>query len=884
MTATSRETALARSATTGSNGNFTIRLLPPAPYRVSALLDGFEPLAVESVRVLLGSSASLELRLKIATVAESVTVAARAALIDPTSTDVSKTIGEAMIRNLPINQRNFIDFALTTPGVVRDRGPQPGAAPTSGLSFNGQSPRYNNVLVDGLDNNDPSVGSIRTTFSQDAVEEYQVIQSPFAAEYGRASGGIVNIVTHSGSKDTHGSAFYFYRDESLAANSFLADEKTPYHQDQYGLTIGGPAARDRLFFFGAAERLAVADSNVVTIAQDSPNVVAIVRRNGFELESGVLPFDRNRSTWLLKLDWIPTARHSLSLRGTYAEEEDENQQAWGGLVARSGGGVRRLEDSALAVSAISVLSEQTSNEFRVLYSRRRHRLDSLDSTGGVAVDIPGFATFGTHQLLPQPRELTTYQVFEAVSLFRERGSYKLGFDYLHSDVEGSLPLYFSGLYRFVALPAIPGLLPGPLTAVEAFEAGIPAIFAQGFGDPTVAVRANHLGVFAQGEWNLTERFLLRLGLRYDYEDPVAPFATDSNNWAPRLSWSWAGGRTWRLRGGVGRFYGVVSFGPAVLAGIENGSRATVIVRSILGGPSPLDPWRLPDRRFANASAAGDSVVPPTVYRTGRFESVYSDQANVGFEKEVGGAILVNVDYLRVRGRKILVERNVNPQDPLNEGERPDPHFLEIFVYESSGNSWYQAFTLGARARVGVPFEVAAYYTYAVGEDDNTDWSEGQPQDPLNIAAERGPTIHVPRHKAAVSGIYSSPGSGPWWKRNWNFGIIAEYLAGLPYNELAGFDRNQNGDPVSDRPSGVGRNRQTLDDTFNVDIRVARRFRFRRLTLEGIIEAFNLFNRRNVVQVNPVRYLNTDLQPNPDFGRPTRIADPRRIQLGARVSF
>jgi hypothetical protein len=870
VTATSRETARTRSDTTGSDGKFSVRLLPPAAYRVSAVLDGFESLELESVRVLLGSSANLDLRLKIAAVAESVTVAARAGLIDPASTDLSRTIGETMIRNLPINQRNFIDFSLTTPGVVADRGPQPGAAPSSGLSFNGQSPRYNNILVDGLDNNDQAVGSIRTTFSQDAVEEYQVIQSPFAAEYGRAAGGIVNIVTHSGSNDAHGSAFYFYRDDNLAANSFLADGKTPYHQDQYGATIGGPAAPDRLFFFGAAERLSVTDSNVVEIPDEW---VTIARGYGFEVERGVLPFDRTRSTGLLKLDWIPGSRHSFSLRGTYAEEKDENQQGWGGLVARSGGGVRRVEDSAVAASGISVLSEKMSNEFRVLYSRRRHRLDSLDSTGGVAVEAPGFATFGTNPLLPQPRDLRTYQVFEAVSLFRERASYKFGFDYLHSDVEGSLPLYFSGIYRFVALPG--------LTALEAFAAGIPAGFAQGFGDPTVRVHANHLGAFAQGEWNLTDRFLLRLGLRWDYEDPVAPFSIDSNNWAPRLSASWAGGRTWRLRGGVGRFYGVVSFGPAVLAGIENGTRAKIVVRTILGGPPPGVPWRLPDRRFANESEAV-SVVPPTIYRPGRFESVYSDQANLGFEKEFGGAFLVNLDYLRVRGRKILVERNMNP---VVDGNRLDTCCSEIFVYESSGNSWYEAFTIGSRARVGAPFELAANYTYAVGEDDNIDWSRGQPQDPLNIAAERGPTIHVPRHKVVVSGIYSSPESGVWWKRHWTFAVIADYLAGLPYNELAGFDRNGNGDSGSgDRPEGVGRNRRTLDPIVNVDLRIARRFRFRRVTMEGIVEVFNLFNRRNVVEVNPVRYLSPALQPNPDFGRPLRTADPRRVQLGARLTL
>jgi hypothetical protein len=877
VTASSEESGLVRSDTTSGNGTFAARLLPPGLYRLTASREGFRTATVGGVRVTLGSSTAIELRLEIGAVAESVAVTARPDLIDPASTDLGKAIGERKIRDLPINERNFLDFSLTTPGVVRDRGPQPGAAPTSGLSFNGQSPRYNSVLVDGLDNNDAAVGSVRTTFSQEAVEEYQVIQSPFAAEYGRAAGGIVNVVTHSGSNVLHGSAFYFFRDDSMASDNFLADGKTPFNQDQYGAAIGGHIVRDRLFFFGAAEWLAVTDSNVVNIFDDT---LRIVRGHGFEVESGVLPFDRNRNTSLLKLDWMPTWQHSLSLRATYSEEKNENQQSWGGLVARSGGGVRRIEDSALAVTAVSVLAGAASNEFRALYSRREHRLDSLDPTGGVAVDILGVATFGTQQFLPQPHDLKTYQVFDAVTLFAGTGSYKIGFDYLRVDARGSLAPYFSGRYVFSALPAINGLLPAPITALEAFEAGIPASFAQGFGDPRVEVSANHLGAFAQRDWSPTRQLLVRLGLRYDYEDPVDPFSTDSDNWAPRLSLSWSDGKTWRLRAGVGRFYGVVSFGPAVLAAIENGSRATILAWTIFFGPRPTRPWMLPGRRFASEADAV-SEVPPTVYRAGPFESVHSDQATVGFEKELTDAILVSADYLHVRGRKILIERNVNP---AVGGRRPDANFSEIFVFEPSGKSWYDALTFGGRTRLGAPLEVAAYYTYADAEDDSIDWSEGQPQDPLNVAGERGPTIHVPRHKAVVSATYAAAGSGAWWKRDWIFSVIADYLAGLPHNELAGFDRNRNGHSGSDRPEGIGRNRRTLPDVVTVDVRVARRFRVRGVTLEGILDVFNLFNRENVLEVNEVRYLSSDLQPNPDFGRPTRTADPRRLQLGARASF
>ena len=870
--ATGRDTGYSRSDATRADGTFVIRLLPPGLYLLSVSRKGFRTATVDGVRVVLGASTPLTIGLEIERVQESMTIAAQSGLIDPASTQLSKTIDEAKIRHLPINQRNFLDFALTTPGVTADRGPQTGAASTSGLSINGQSPRSNNILVDGLDNNDPAVGSVRSTFSQEAVAEYQVIQSSFAAEYGRTTGGIVNIVTRSGGNDLHGSAFYFFRDDSLAADNLLTGTKTQFEQHQFGVSLGGPLAREKLFFFGAAERLAVTDTNVVMISDDA--IDAIQDAGFFDVEKGAVPFDRDRTAAIVKLDWSLRPSHYLSLRGTYAEEEDENQHPWGGLVARSGGGVRRIEDSALAATGISVLSTTASNEARILYANRHHRLNSLDPTGGVSVAIQGVATFGTDPILPQPRETKIWEVFDAVSFIRGSSSYKAGLDYVRAELQGRLPLYFAGRYQFSALPG--------LTALEAFEVGVPIVFVQGFGDPEIDVTTNHLAAFVQGEWHLGQRLLLRAGLRYDYEDPISPFPKDADNWAPRLSFSWAGGATWRIRGGAGRFYGVVPIAPASLVAIENGERVKTIVRTILGGPSPAEPWQLPDRRFRSETEAGDFVVPLTVYRGGRFESAYSDQAAVGFEKEVGGRFLLHLDYLHVRGRKVLIERNVNP---FVEGERPDPRFSDVFLYESAGKTWYDALTAGVRTGVGGPLSLAAHYTYADAEDDHIDWARSQPQDPLDIESERGPTIHVPRHKMVVSAVWTSAGRrGEWWKRDWTIALIGDYASGLPYNELAGFDRNQNGDGFSDRREGVTRNSRTLPDSFNVDLRLARQFRFGGAGIEAIAEIFNLFDRKNVLEVNNVRYRSKELEPNPHFGAATRVADPRRIQLGARVTF
>jgi hypothetical protein len=896
--ATGQDMGLTRSDVSLADGSYALRLLPPGLYQLAASLTGFQSIEIPDVRVTVGSSTSVDLHMQLSRVTETMTVRAVPDLIDPTSTDVSQTIGERKIQNLPINQRNFLEFALTTPGVTSDRGPRTGAGATSGLSINGQSARYNNVLVDGLDNNDSSVGSVRATFSQEAVQEYQVIQSSFAAEYGRTAGGIVNVVTRSGSNDFHGSGFFFFRDESLAADNKLTGTTTPFEQLQYGASVGGPVLKDRLFFFGAAERLDVSDASVVTIPE---NAVAAIRANGFDVQNGAVPFSRSGDTFLLRLDLLTNASNTFALRGTYAKEEDENQQPWGGLVARTNGGAREIRDTALALTGTSILSAGISNELRLLAADRKHRLISLDPTGGPSVTILGVATFGTHRTLPHPRDTQIYQAFEAVSYFRGPSSYKLGVDFSHTDFQGALRLNFPGLYRFGALPpGIPGLPAGGLTALQAFEAGIPQVFVQGFGDPAVEGSTNQLGAFAQGEWIAWNRLLVRAGLRYDSEDPIAPFPTDSDNWAPRLSFSWEGASTWRIRGGAGRFYGVASIAPMVVVTAGDGIHINTVVQTILGGPSPATVWRLPDHRYASAAQAGGSAVPPTVLRPAgcedavspdlnltscaRFESAHTDQANLGFEMELWGRLVFQLDYLHARGRDIFVSRNINPL--INGGSRPNPAFSDIFVFESRGNSWYDGITAGLRTRFGAPLEMSAYYTYADAEDDFIDWvTDVQIQDPLNPKGDRGSSIHVPRHKATVSAIYTTSGSKlSAWTRDWTFGLIAAYLDGRPFNVLAGFDRNTNGDPLSDRPPGVERNSGRLGAFFGVDLRIARRIPIGRTALEAIFEVFNVLNRKNVLEVNNVQFADAQLTPNPDFGSPTVVADPRRIQLGVRATF
>ena len=206
VTATNTETNQSRETVAEANGRFVIPALPPGVYRVKAELAGFAPHTEEDVVLQLGTELELQLTLNLPTFEQQVAVAASPRIIDRTQTAVASVVTQQQINNLPINGRNFISFSVITPGVTRDNTPQQGASATSGLTFAGQRARSNNITVDGLDNNDITVGSVRATFSQEAVREFQVVTNSYTAEFGKASGGVVNIVTKSGTNRSVGNA------------------------------------------------------------------------------------------------------------------------------------------------------------------------------------------------------------------------------------------------------------------------------------------------------------------------------------------------------------------------------------------------------------------------------------------------------------------------------------------------------------------------------------------------------------------------------------------------------------------------------------------------------------------------------------------------------
>jgi hypothetical protein len=262
VTARNAAAGITRTATTGGDGSYKFISLPPGEYEITAEAANFKKVVISPVRLTVGQSADLTIKLEVGASTAVVNVSGEdVQLIEPTRTTVANTIEQARIENLPINERSATGFALTISTVGRDNGRPIGPAPTSGLNIGGTRGRSTLVQVDGADFTDNSINAARSTVSQEAVQEYQVTTNSYLPEFGRATGGIVNVVTKRGTNDIHGNVFGFIRHRTIQARNPFApvidndpNKKPPFTRTQYGFTVGGPIVKDKTFFFGSFEQ------------------------------------------------------------------------------------------------------------------------------------------------------------------------------------------------------------------------------------------------------------------------------------------------------------------------------------------------------------------------------------------------------------------------------------------------------------------------------------------------------------------------------------------------------------------------------------------------------------------------------------------------------
>jgi outer membrane receptor protein involved in Fe transport len=708
-----------RTLQTDALGRAIFSTLSPGGYKVSASCEQFTS-QTTPLTVLLGHSATLRVRLQPAALYDSITVsAATEGAVDSATTPVHYHIPRKNIEGFPINQRNALDFALLDSSLQRDTLRVHAVANTSGFNVMGQRPRSNSLQLDGSDINDETTGGVRNTVPMEAVQEFQVLIAGHQAEFGRASGGVVNIITRSGGNDFHGTGFGFLRHRSLdAKNAFSTLEDPPYTRTQCGGSLGGPLHRDRSFFFAAFEQLRRQESGFSQIglspstfslsdaqrelkAADpaNPAVAAAERglaiaRTGIDPVTGqppgynitplegsgrVYPISQHLGAYSLRLDHRVSDFHQVNARFSYAHDklnsfEAQNNDQISGLLSFGRTASQHVTDPTAVMSITSLLSANVVNEIRLAWAKRDFRM--LPNSTDPPVNIPGIAFIGREPILPHTRFEYHGHLQEVFSAAVGVHLLKLGADWMYTPVEIDYERETNGNFTFGQrnIADLPVGSPS-LTPVQAYGLGLPTNYVQQFGDPVANVRKTGIGLFLQDNWRVGPNLTLELGARYEIEhlpqiDPSQETVVelydrlgvrrsppaDWNNIQPRFGFSYQiSGQPTLLIRGS---YGLFYDRlPLLAAYLPQVGDGSQMVRAILAGDSAVEVFRLPAQKLP--------AKPPQPHPTGiiafnrDWHLAYSQQGNLAVGGSLSSNLFLEAGYVFVKGSHLGRARDLN---------------------------------------------------------------------------------------------------------------------------------------------------------------------------------------------------------------------------------
>jgi hypothetical protein len=919
VTATNQATGLEKNVNTDDEGNFRLILLPPGSYVVRATAANFSQSEVKDVPVTVGGKTPLDLKLGVTGVQSEILVADELPVVETTRTSVATTVNQRAVENLPVNGRNYLDFATLTPGVVRD--------PTrdGDLSVGGQKGTLNNLQVDGADNNNTFFGQAfgRTgvrppyQFSEESVQEFQVNQNGFSAEFGRAGGAVINVVTRSGTNEFHGGGFEYFRDEALNANTpnlkatqaqqfqlgLRADnnKRPPSQINQFGGRLGGPIVKNRAFFFATYDGQRQKLPNPV----EPPNFFSAAAATARPLLTpllGTYQVNRDQDVFLLKGDIIVNQSNNLSLRFNKQNFTGVNNEFTGPLAVEEHSGDSLARTFTFSGTLASTLTSSIVNELRFQFARDKEPGEANSELPESQIQTgQGFLLIGRNNFSPRETTLKRTQFVDNISVVRGRHNFKGGIDLNFDRIFNFFPGFFTGQYTF--------------NSYADFAANRPARFQQRFGvagtsGATTFPDSTDYAFFLQDDWRVTPKLTINAGVRFDYQalarpplqnpDPVllaAGFDTsrqpkDNNNFAPRLGFSYAFDNKSVLRGGYGIFYGRTTAIVLGTAHSGNGIQTTGV--NLTCTTTPANPCPTYPHIFAAAPASG-SLRPDLFLFSKGYSQPYVQQARLGYEREVFADTSLSVTYLFFRGVHLTRTRDVNlfppvatqALDPVANvayfvqrfpATRPFANYGRISLFESTGNSLYHGLATQLQRRFSRGFQFTASYTYSFAFDDKPDQTAVVPgggddakvvQNSYDIRDDFRAADSDLRHRLVISPVYEfgrfTGSDNPVLRAllsDYTLSGIAQLQSGFAYSALVGADLNRDGNARNDRVPGSARNSFYTPPTYQFDVRLTRNIRLgeeRRLRL--IVEGFNIFNRANLATVN-TNYFST-FTTNPD---------------------
>lgn len=920
------ETGQVWQTMTDARGLYRLVDLPSGTYEITASLSGFATTRRPDLRLVLGSSPTIDFTMQLAGTAVAVTVTGAIPMVEVTNTTTATTIQTEQLNSLPLSGRDFLNMVLLTPETRRD-------AERNGLSISGQRGINTNITVDGVDFNNPffggqaggAEGRAPLSISQESIKEFSVITNGASVEFGRSGGGFVNVITKSGTNLFHGSAFYYDQPNSWVSPRADGTTLNDQTKSQYGASVGGPILRDKLFFFTSYDTQTQTEDIAVSSYVINPDVFA--KYPALTSDPSFIKGTDGR-VFFGRVDYQFAGSSRLTARYNYGDYLGGNATNTFAGNGTNYNGIEHMWAKGIVAAYTGMFGDNWLNDANAqYYTEYTPREDKSPTLADTRTSSPSVRWGGVY-FLPITSTVTRKNLTDSLTYLYGSHVFKTGFDYNDTNVTQTFKGDWRGVYTF---PNPTALIAGKWTQFYQFI-GLNGLTAAEAG--TIDMTQKELAFFVQDQWYVSPKFTVSLGIRWENLDnpngPVLnPYSVNAdgsyaqnghipdvnNQWSPRLGLTWSPGDNGKtvLRMSAGRFWSrtpALMFAQLYSSDGAHGARYTITA----GASGPTDPlapgWGdnfnpvgVAPLDYSNITSSFKGL---DVYATNpKFTNPYTDRVTLGFDREVFKDTSVTLDMTYAKGYQLqrLVDLNlqyaIDPATgqpklstingmPMYTGTsaalRPNHYYGKVILNISDGYSEYYGAVLTLQRRLGERLYGFVSVTYS--EDRDSDSNERnyagiQFEDVNNRANQWSYANRDQRWKFAVNGVWDTP----WW--GLSLSGVWRYLSGSPFTPVTTSDANADGN-FTDRPTinGVHLDRNSYRNPFysSIDLRLQKQFGLGPGKVSVIFQCFNCANGANESGPFPTSTWGNGQTPGSTFGATTVTNNTRTYQAALRYDF